>query len=202
MAASLISLLIEEPRFTDSPNESPESGPEELGALYTAHYRDILQLCQRFFRQREDAEDAAAEVFLKLHRVLNKRDPAMPFRPWLWQVARRHCIDKIRQRKVDMGRRAPETDVCEVADGFSLSPLSELLKRERQRQVREQLNRLPEHYKVPLVLRYYKQMSYTEIAGALDRRLPAVRTMIFRAKNQLRANLGLLGGPRMAGLED
>jgi RNA polymerase sigma-70 factor, ECF subfamily len=202
MAASSISLLIEEPRFADSRSRVPESGPEELGALYTAHYREILQLCQRFFRQREDAEDAAAEVFLKLHRVLEKKDPAMPFRPWLWQVARRHCIDKIRQRKVDMGRRSPETDVGEVADGSSLSPLSQLLKRERERQVREQLDRLPEHYKVPLVLRYYKQMSYTEIAGALNRRLPAVRTMIFRAKNQLRANLGFLGGPRVAGLED
>jgi RNA polymerase sigma-70 factor (ECF subfamily) len=71
------------------------------------------------------------------------------------------------------------------------SPLSEILRKERELQVREQLSRLPNRYKVPLVLRYYKQMSYREIAGALDSGLPAVRLMIFRAKNQLRNNLQL-----------
>ena len=202
MAASSISLLMERPRFIEERSRFPENGSEELGAIYVVHYRDVLQLCQRFFRQREDAEDAAAEVFLKLHRVLDKKDPGMPLRPWLWQVARRHCIDKLRQRKADLDRRSPETDVGQVADR-RLSPLSQLLSRERQRQVREQLDRLPDHYKVPLVLRYYKQMSYQEIAGALNRRLPAVRTMIFRAKNQLRANLGIFGGTQVAaGFDD
>jgi len=48
---------------------------------------------------------------------------------------------------------------------------------------------LPEKYKLPLVLRYYKQMSYSEIARALKRQIPAVRMMIFHAKEQLRRNL-------------
>jgi len=51
------------------------------------------------------------------------------------------------------------------------------------------LIRLPKKYKVPLVLRYYKQMSYSEIARALKRQIPAVRMMIFHAKEQLRRNL-------------
>jgi Sigma-70, region 4 len=51
------------------------------------------------------------------------------------------------------------------------------------------LIRLPKKYKVPLVLRYYKQMSYSEIAHALKSRLSAVRMMIFRGKEQLRHNL-------------
>jgi RNA polymerase sigma-70 factor (ECF subfamily) len=55
--------------------------------------------------------------------------------------------------------------------------------------VREQLIRLPEKYKVPLLLCYYQQMSYSEIARALKRQLPTVRGMIFRAKEQLRRNL-------------
>jgi len=55
--------------------------------------------------------------------------------------------------------------------------------------VREELHRLPDYYKVPLVLRYYKRMSYAEIARALNRRLPAVKTILFRAKSQLRRNL-------------
>ena len=61
--------------------------------------------------------------------------------------------------------------------------------KEARRRLREQLDRLPDYYKVPLMLRYYQQMSYSEIALRLNRRLPAVRTIIFRAKVRLRRSL-------------
>jgi DNA-directed RNA polymerase specialized sigma24 family protein len=60
------------------------------------------------------------------------------------------------------------------------------------------LNRLPDYYKVPLMLHYYKCMSYSEISRKLNRRLPAVKTIIFRAKNRLRRNLGHLESTRQA----
>jgi RNA polymerase sigma-70 factor (ECF subfamily) len=198
MATQLVSLLIEERRFGTPPRQALQAWPEELSTIYTTHYRDVLRVCRRFFRQPEDAKDAAAEVFLKLHRVLEKKDPATPLRPWLAQVAGRHCIDKLRQRKLEKSCSFAGIDVREVPDDLTPSPLSQVLSREKQLQVREQLNRLPEHYRIPLVLRYYKRMSYAEIAGALNRRLPAVRMMIFRAKEQLRRNLGLLGSQQVA----
>ena len=63
--------------------------------------------------------------------------------------------------------------------------------------MREQLIRLPEKYKVPLLLRYYKRMTYSEIARTLNRGLPAVKIMIFRAKDQLRRNLLGLKRPQV-----
>ena len=48
--------------------------PEALSTINTTHYRHVLRICRRFFRQPEDTEDAAAEVFLKLHKVLETRD--------------------------------------------------------------------------------------------------------------------------------
>ncbi len=192
MATRSTSMFIEETTLCAALNQPLQSCPEVLSTIYTAHYRYVLQVCRRFFRQPEDAEDAAAEVFLKLQRVLEKRDEALPFRPWVSQVAGRHCIDKLRQRKREKSSRVDGTDLSEVPDHSTPSPLSRVLRREEQRQVREQLIRLPEKYKVPLVLRYYKRMSYSEIARTLNRGLPAVRTMIFRAKNQLRRNLRLL----------
>ena len=113
----------------------------------------------------------------------------MPFRPWVSPVAGRHCIDKLRRRKRENGSCVDGADLNEVPDYSTLSPLSQILRREERREVREQLIRLPEKYKVPLVLRYYKQMSYSEIARALKRQIPAVRMMIFHAKEQLRRNL-------------
>jgi RNA polymerase sigma-70 factor, ECF subfamily len=198
MATRSISLFVEERPFSASPRQALEARPEDLSAIYTAHHRAVLQVCRRFFRQREDAEDAAAEVFLKLHRVLEKKDPATPLRPWLAQVAARHCIDKLRQRKREKSCCSDGIDVREVPDDLTPSPLSQFLSREKQLQVMEQLNRLPEHYRISLVLRYYQRMSYAQIAGALNSRLPAVRMMIFRAKDQLRRNLGVLGRPQIA----
>jgi RNA polymerase sigma-70 factor (ECF subfamily) len=175
-------------------NQGAQSFPEALGAVYVAHYRHVLRVCRRFFRQREDAEDAAAEVFLKLHTVLEKRDRAVPFRPWVTRVAGRHCIDKLRHSKLERNSCVVGHEVGGIRDNSTLSPLSQVLRSEEQRQVREQLRRLPERYKVPLVLRYYKRMSYSEIARTLNSGLPAVKMIIFRAKYQLRRNLGNFEG--------
>ena len=164
--------------------------PEILGSIYTAHYHHVLQVCRRFFRQPEDAEDAAAEVFLKLHTVLGKKDEEHPFRPWVCQVAGRHCIDKLRRRKREKSSTVVNDDLSTISDDSTPSPLSQVLRKEAKRELTEQLNRLPECYKVPLMLRYYQSMSYSEIARTLNRRLPAVKTSIFRAKNRLRQNLG------------
>ena len=197
MATKSTSILMEETGCRNL-NQALQTCPEVLGTIYADHHRYVLQVCRRFFRQREDAEDAAAEVFLKLHRVLEKRDEALSFQPWVSQVAGRHCIDMLRHRKREKSSCVAGPDLSGVPDDSTPSPLSRVLRREEQRQVREQLIRLPEKYKVPLVMRYYKQMSYSEIARALNRRLPAVRMMIFRAKEQLRRNLGRFERPRVA----
>jgi RNA polymerase sigma-70 factor (ECF subfamily) len=189
MATRSTSMFMKETALCAALNQPLQILPELLSTIYTAHYCYVLRVCRRFFRQPEDAEDAAAEVFLKLHRVLETRDEALPFRPWVSRVASRLCIDKLRQRKREKRSRVDEADLSEVPDYSTPSPLSQVLRKEKRLEVREQLIRLPEKYKVPLVLHYYKQMSYSEIARALKRQLPAVRMMIFRAKEQLRRNM-------------
>lgn len=189
MASRTTSLLMEQTTFGTAFNGAFQASPEVLGAIYADHYRHVLQVCRRFFRQREDAEDVASEVFLKLHRVLDQKDQSSPFRPWLSQVAGRHCIDKLRQRRRENTAYMAGTDLTEFPDRSAVSPLSQVLRSEQQRQIREELNRLPDHYRIPLILRYYKRMSYSEIASTLNSRLPVVKMIIFRAKCQLRRNL-------------
>jgi len=183
------SIVMEETGLGTSLNPPWHTCPEVLGAIYTDHYRHVLQVCLRFFRQREDAEDAAAEVFLKLPRVLDQKNQAKPFRPWVSQVAGRHCIDKLRKGKRERRSCVEGIEMGTVPDHWNPSPLSQVLSEEKQRQLRKQLDRLPEHYKAPLVLRYYRQMSYSEIAHRLNRRIPTIKTLIFRAKGKLRRNL-------------
>jgi RNA polymerase sigma-70 factor, ECF subfamily len=189
MATRATSMFMEEKTPCPALKRPLQPCPEVLSAIYVAHYRHVLRVCRHFFRQREDAEDAAAEVFLKLHRVLETKNEEVPFLPWVSQVAGRHCIDKLRRRKREKGSGTDRVYVSDVPDYSTPSPLSQVLRNEEQLEVREQLIRLPKKFKVPLVLRYYRQMSYSEIACALKTRIPAVRMLIFRAKDQLRRNL-------------
>lgn len=170
-------------------NPALQAWPEILGTIYVAHYRYVLQVCRRFLRQREDAEDAASEVFLKLQRVWHTKDVALPFRPWVSRVAGRHCIDKLRKRRRESRHTVEEEQFTDLPDISTASPLARVLLQEQQRQVTEELRRLPRQYRIHLVLRYYRRMSYTEIARTLGKQLPAIRMTLFRAKRELHGRL-------------
>ena len=189
MATKSALMIMEDVPFGAAMNQVQPICPEVVSTIYTAHYHHVLRICRRFFRQPEDAEDAASEVFVKLYRVLHQRDQRLPFRPWVSQVAGRHCIDKLRKRKREQSSYLEEADFECIPDRSIPSPLSQLLRKDQHRQVREQLTRLPERYKIPLMLLYYKRMSYSEIARTLNTRLPTLRTMMFRAKVYMRRNL-------------
>jgi len=71
MATTMNSVLLENPeRRGVMMGTAFQSCPVLLCSLYTSHYRYVLKVCRHFFWQRADAEDAASEVFLKLHTVL------------------------------------------------------------------------------------------------------------------------------------
>ena len=188
MATKSTLLGIPDAKLSSSVNQVKPICPEFLRTCYAAHHRYVLQVCRQYFRQPEDAEDAAAEVFLKLYRVLHQKDETVPFRPWLSQVAGHHCIDKLRRQKREKSFSLEEADFSGLADHSMSSPLSQVLREEEQRRIRQQLIRLPATYRVALVLRFYKRMSYSQIGRTMNQGLPAVRMMIFRAKHQLRRN--------------
>jgi len=187
MATTMNSVLLEQSGVREAFIGAAFRGcPELLGSLYTSHYRYVLKVCRHFFWQREDAEDAAAEVFLKLHTVLETQERPIRSRSWLSKVTGRHCIDKLRQVKAERRYRLDEVEFESLPDSLDRSPLSRTLRREQQSKVREELRRLPRDYRILLVLHYYRQMSYAEIAVALGKQLPAIKTAIFRAKKMLR----------------
>jgi RNA polymerase sigma-70 factor (ECF subfamily) len=174
--------------------------PDAFGALYASHYRYVLWVCRRYFSRPEDAEDAAAEVFLKLHRVLGSHDPSLPFRPWLAQVASRHCLDRLRRRERERLHHAGDEAIAALPDASGVSPLAQVLHKEELLEVKKELDQLPERLRLPLVLHYHREMSYEEIAQALGRRMPIVKAMLFRARRALRRNLLRSGASRTARL--
>ena len=138
---------------------------------------------------RENAEDATSEVFLKLQRSIESYDGSVPFLRWL-RVAGNQCIDALRRRK--RGQQVfveVEAGVALEAASSEPSPLGAVLSAEERAQVRDAIGGLPENYRVPLVLRYYGELSYDEIAQQVGLQRSYVAALIFRAKKELRRKL-------------
>jgi len=165
---------------------------EALGEIYRLYVRRVFGLCRYMLDSRESAEDVTSEVFLKLQRSIESYDGSIPFPRWLLRVAGNQCIDALRRRK--RGRQVivegeEEVAVMEAASPEP-SPLGAVLSAEERAQVRDAIARLPENYRVPLVLRYYSELSYDEIAQQLGLQRNYVAALIFRAKQELRRKLG------------
>ena len=164
---------------------------EALGEIYRRYVRRVFGLCRYMLGSRESAEDATSEVFLKLQRLIESYDGSIPFPKWLLRVAGNQCIDALRRRK--RGQQV----IVEVEDGAAVieaagsepSPLSAVLSAEERAQVRDAIAGLPENCRLPLVLRYYSELSYDEIAQQLGLQRNHVATLLFRAKQELRRKL-------------
>ena len=164
---------------------------EALGEIYRLYARRVFGLCRYMLDSRESAEDATSEVFLKLQRSIESYDGSIPFLRWLLRVAGNQCIDALRRRKRGRQVIVEEEGVAVIeAASSELSPLSAVLSAEERAQVRDAIARLPENYRVPLVLRYYGELSYDEIAQQLGLQRNYVAALLFRAKQELRRKLG------------
>jgi RNA polymerase sigma factor (sigma-70 family) len=166
-----------------------EGEDDAFAEIYNSNYHRVLGLCRQRLGQQEEAEDAAAEAFLKTYRALATYNPSQPFLPWLFSVASHQCVDRLRQRKLQSERFVAEDITPLLPERHQVSPLTQLQNEEQQRQVREQIDRLPDCYRLPLALRYYAEMSYDEIATALGLGRNTVATAIFRAKKELRRKM-------------
>ena len=164
-------------------------GAEAWGDLYREFAPAIFRFCRRAMPTREDAEDATMEIFMKLRDKLAQYDPGRSFTAWLYKVAANHCWDMLRRRKV---RQDKETeDVSEVPiESPDPNQLEKLIEERSGEQVRHALDKLGPRARMALVMRYYSDMSYDEIADALGVRRAFVGVVLLRARHELRQALG------------
>jgi RNA polymerase sigma-70 factor (ECF subfamily) len=169
---------------------------QDFAEIYRNYYRRVFSQCRYLLNSFDAAEDATHEVFLRAQRKLATYDPSLPFSSWLCGIATNHCIDLLRRRSTE--RRIFELDGSDGTEAESsiLTPLGEMMAAERGHDVRNALSQLSEKYRVPLVLAYYNELSYDEIAATLGLGRSHVATLIFRGKQQLRQKLAKPGAGR------
>ncbi|TMA33576.1 MAG: RNA polymerase sigma factor [Deltaproteobacteria bacterium] len=166
------------------------SGDREAFGELAIHYRpDVERLCRRLLGSVAETEDAAQESFARAHAALDGYDPARSFRRWLLAIAAHCAIDALRRRRREA--RLFEREPIEVgapADPGA-SPLQHGLSTELRRQLLAAIEAQPDLYRAPLVLRYYADLDYGEIAEILRVSRNQVATLLFRARARLREQL-------------
>jgi RNA polymerase sigma-70 factor (ECF subfamily) len=159
------------------------------GDLYREFAPAIFRFCRRAMPTREDAEDATMEIFMKLRDKLVQYDQRRSFAAWLYRVAANHCWDMLRRRKA---RHDKDTQDIEDLPLEAPEPnqLEKLIEERTSEEVRKALDKLSARARMALVMRYYSDMSYDEIADALGVRRPFVGVVLLRARHELRQALG------------
>ncbi len=170
---------------------SNRDGPLDV-ATVTETRRRVFGLCRLLLGSAVEAEDATSEVFVKIQRASADYDRASPLPHWALAIARNHCLDLLRRRRV-RARIFTNAEATETTHAsHAPSPLGELLASEEKARLREALDVLPERERVALVLRYYEEQGYDEIGLSLGLTRQGVATLVFRAKRALREQFARL----------
>ena len=162
--------------------------------LYKDYYPRVFGLCRRLLNSSELAEDAAQEAFMRAYKNFRKYDTDKPFWQWIASIANNYCIDLLRQQtRTDalFGDEATELEQLAAAD---TPMLSDLIAVEEADSLNGAVANLSAKYRVPLVLAYFNQFRYDEIAEQLNISRTHVGVLLLRAKQRLRADLINEGG--------
>jgi RNA polymerase sigma-70 factor (ECF subfamily) len=159
------------------------SGDQEAFAYLVGAYQTaVYNLTYRMLGDAAEAEDAAQETFLRAYTRLNTYDSRRKFPSWLLAIASHHCIDRLRQR-----RFALSLDELPPWRWLSSSsrPEEVVVRSEERDEVHQLLDQLPPHYRAAVILRYWHDLSYQEIAEATETTESAVKSTLHRARRML-----------------
>lgn len=163
-----------------------------LGRVYGEFSNRVFGLCRKMLGSQAAAEDATSEVFERAYEALDSYDRERPFDRWILTIASRHCLNRLRRQRLE--KRLFEDEPAETpAPAAAASPLVALETKEQRKLILRAIDALPDNYRLPLVLKYYGDLSYDEIAAELGTTRNNVAVLLHRAKRELRGSVGALG---------
>lgn len=179
--------------MTDSQliREIKEGNIECYAELIRRYEKKILTFVSHMLRQahlEHVAEDICQETFYKAYKSIHSfRDVEATFSTWLYTIARNSVLSELRKSRNSDVYLEDTLQVPIVS--YERLPEQQLLRNEREVLVRQAINSLPEKQRSALILREYEQMDYNEIASILDLTVSSVKSLLFRARQSIRAEL-------------
>lgn len=160
--------------------------------LVERHQRLVVGTVARMLGNNSDAEDIAQQVFVRVWKNASRYVPRARFTTWLLTITRNLVFNELRRRSRH-SQVSLQTEVDEeerpLKDERTLAPDASLLEQELQQAIEAAIASLPETQRMAVVLRRYEQLSYEEIAEILEQSVSAVKSLLFRARTELRTSL-------------
>jgi len=162
------------------------AGNSDVFAELVKRYKNLVySVILRMVNDREEANDLAQDVFIKIYKNLDKYYPDFKFSTWVIRISTNHVIDHRRKKKQET---VPLEEV-EFTLSTEESPESAYIRREQKEELQKIVSDLPDMYKIPIMLYHEQGLSYQEISDIIDEPLSKVKNRIFRGRRMLKESL-------------
>ena len=171
-----------------------EGDTEALRELIEAHQHRIVAAVTRMLGDELDAEDLAQQVFIRVWKSAPRYEPSAKFTTWLFKITRNLVFNELRRRKRHPTRSLDATmddddRPLQIPDPGTKAADTSLLDDEMQSAIQKAIEELPEIQRIAIVLRRYDDIPYEDIGEILGLSVPAVKSVLFRARTELREKL-------------
>lgn len=160
--------------------------------LFQLYEKYLYCLCYNYTQNQQDALDLVQEVYIKVFNNISKFDESLPFHPWIRKISVNTCLNFKRTKKnnlVSLNQSIEEDLTLEDTLVSEDDVEDEILNLEIKKIIKDNLKEIPEKYRIVIVLRYYENLNYNEIAKLVDKPLGTVKTELYRAKGILKDKL-------------
>lgn len=162
--------------------------------LVERHQSLVAGTIARMLGSNSDVEDIAQQVFIRVWKSAGRYVARAKFTTWLLKITRNLVFNELRRARRHAQvplQSEPGADEMPLPDEAARAPDTSLLETELQQAIEGAIKQLPESQRMALVLRRYEEMSYEQIAEVLEVSVPAVKSVLFRARTELRERLRL-----------
>jgi len=166
--------------------------------LVKKYQESIINIIYQFIGERDEAEDLAVEVFLRVYRAAKKYQAKAKFTTWLYKITTNLCLNEIRKKAklqtislskpISAGEEKEEELIEKIADAVP-SPQQILEKKERNALIRKAIDSLPAKQRMATILQIYEGLSYKEISRILGCSVKSVERRLYWARTNLKERL-------------
>jgi len=176
-----------------------KAGDAAAFARLVERYRGpLVRFLYRMVGDAATAEELAQEVFVRVYGARRRYRPWAKFSTWLFKIATNLALNSLRDSRLERRlQAASEEEVASCLADPALNMEQQLLEQERRAAIRQAVESLPEKQRLAVLLHKYQELDYGEIAAILGCSESALKSLLFRAYEALRAKLRPLLGVRL-----